>query len=131
MSQEEKELQAYYQRVLTLCNEEAAIREGGFYDVMYVNYDNPHMDTNRQYAFMRSSGKERILVVANFTDRDVQTEVKIPAHLFPHFGIAPKQDTVHAVDLLTGKKETIIFAPDALTTLHLPANGGKVLKFKL
>ena len=131
LSQEEKELQAYYQRVLTLCNEEAAIREGGFYDVMYVNYDNPQMDTNRIYAFMRSSGKERILVVANFTDSDVQTVVRIPAHLFEHFGIVSKKDTVNAVDLLSGKKEPITFAPDALTTLNLPANGGKVLKFKL
>lgn len=129
MSQEEKELQTYYQRVLSLCNDETAFREGLFYDVMYANYDNPFMDTNRLYAFMRSSGKEHILVVANFMDEDVHTQVKIPAHLFEHFGIALKKDTVNAVDLLTGKKEAIVFAPDALTALDLPANSGKVLKF--
>jgi len=131
MSQEEKELQTYYQRVLNLCNDETAFREGLFYDVMYANYDNPFMDTNRLYAFMRSSGKEHILVVANFMDEDVHTQVKIPAHLFEHFGIALKKDTVNAVDLLTGKKESIVFAPDALTALDLPANSGKVLKFKM
>ncbi|MBR4366843.1 MAG: alpha-amylase [Bacteroidaceae bacterium] len=131
MSQEEKELQTYYQRVLSLCNDETAFREGLFYDVMYANYDNPFMDTNRLYAFMRSSGKEHILVVANFMDEDVHTQVKIPAHLFEHFGIALKKDTVNAVDLLTGKKEAIVFAPDALTALDLPANSGKVLKFKM
>jgi len=131
MSQEEKELQTYYQRVLNLCNDETAFREGLFYDVMYANYDNPFMDTNRLYAFMRSSGKEHILVVANFMDEDVHTQVKIPAHLFEHFGIALKKDTVNAVDLLTGKKEAIVFAPDALTALDLPANSGKVLKFKM
>ena len=131
MSQEEKELQTYYQRVLNLCNDETVFREGLFYDVMYANYDNPLMDTNRLYAFMRSSGKEHILVVANFMDEDVHTQVKIPAHLFEHFGIALKKDTVNAVDLLTGKKEAIVFAPDALTALDLPANSGKVLKFKM
>jgi hypothetical protein len=131
MSQEEKELQTYYQRVLNLCNDETAFREGLFYDVMYANYDNPFMDTNRLYAFMRSSGKEHILVVANFMDEDVHTQVKIPAHLFEHFGIALKKDTVNAVDLLTGKKEAIVFAPDALTALDLPANSGKVMKFKM
>ena len=131
LTDEERSLQGYYQRVLHLCNEEAAIREGLFYDVMYANYDNTAMDTNRIYAFMRSEGKERILVVANFADEPVQTAVKLPAHLFEYLGMDTKKGKVNSVDLLTGKKEKMTIAPDALTELTLPANGGKVLKFKL
>ena len=131
LTDEERSIQDYYQRVLHLCNEEAAIREGLFYDVMYANYDNTAMDTNRIYAFMRSEGKDRILVVANFADEPVQTAVKLPAHLFEYLGMDTKKGKVNAVDLLTGKKEKLTIAPDALTELTLPANGGKVLKFKL
>lgn len=131
LSAEEKELQAFYQKVLALCNNEVAINDGLFYDVMYANYDNPLMDTNRQYAFVRSHKKERILVVANFADHEVQTAVKLPAHMFEYLHLNNEKTAVQVTELLTGKKEKMEIAPDALLHLVLPANEGVVLKFKL
>ena len=50
LTDKEKELQAYYTKVLNLCNKEKAIREGEFFDVMYANMDNSAMNIHRQYA---------------------------------------------------------------------------------
>lgn len=130
LSKEEKELQAYYTKVLNLCNKEKAFSNGAFFDIMYANYANTMMDTNRQYAFIRKSGKELILVVANFSDEPARTWVSIPSHAFACLDI-PTLNEVDTKDLLTGKKEKKSLIPDGTIYLELPANGGKVLKFKL
>lgn len=43
----EKWLRSKYKTILTACNQEKAIREGRFFDLMYVNYDNPSLNPHR------------------------------------------------------------------------------------
>jgi len=131
LTDEEKALQHYYDKVLTMCNKDKAIREGQFYDIQYANYDNELMDTNKLYAFIRKSGKELILVVANFSDEEQRTWVKIPAHAFEYLGIPTLSEKTECKELLTHSVEKHILVPDGTTYLEVPANGGKVLKFKL
>ena len=131
LTDEEKALQDYYRKVLSLCNKEKAIREGLFYDIMYANYENQEMDTNRQYAFLRKAKNELILVVANFDPHEVTTKVRIPADAFANMDIPTDKGAVKARDLLTGKYEEQVLAPDGLIHTSLPASSGKVLKFKL
>ena len=131
LSAEERQLRDYYRRVLHLANEEECFREGTFFDLMYANYDNDAMDTNRQFAFVRQRGKDLILVIAHFGDTSVESSVRIPADLFHHYGLTAKKQTFNATDLLTGKKETITFAPDQCVTTLLPPQGGKLLKIKM
>ena len=137
MTSEEKDLQDFYRKVLNLCNEEKAIREGEFFDIMYANYDNAMMNTHRQYAFLRKSGRDLILVVANFDDRGAHTSIRIPAHAFDYLGIPYEQtegkekSTRFAKDLLTGQAEEITLHPDSFIELTIPPLGGKVLKIKL
>ena len=58
-----------------------ALREGAFFDVMYVNYQSiSGFDPNRHYAFLRKTTDEAILAVANFSDQDISVGVKLPAH---------------------------------------------------
>ena len=130
LSKEEKDIQAFYAKVLNICNSEKAIREGQFFDIMYVNY-NEGMDEHRHYAFLRKSGKELILVVANFSDEPARMWTKIPAHAFDCMDIPVSNKPRDCKDLLTGKKETKTLIPDGTIYLEVPANGGKVLKFKL
>ncbi len=131
LTTEEKELQEYYRKVLKLCNEEKAIREGEFFDIMYANYDNAMMNTHRQYAFLRKAGRDLILVVANFDDRGAHTSIRIPAHAFEHLGIPYELFPRFAKDLLTGQAEEITLHPDSFIELTLPPLGGKVLKIKI
>ena len=130
LSADEKNLQSFYSKVLNIANKEKAIREGLFYDVMYVNH-NQTMNDNRQFAFLRKAGKDLIMVVANFDDKPARSWIKIPAHAYEILEIPTKQG-VESKDLLTGKKDTKCdLIPDGTIYVELPANGGKVLKFKL
>lgn len=130
LTQEEKELQAYYRRVLQLSNEEVALREGEFFDIMYANYDNPMMNTHRQFAFLRKAEDELIVVVANFSDQPAQSSIRLPQHAFDYLHLPQSFKARKAVDLLTGEKENVVLHPDYLLEVLLPANGGKVLKIK-
>lgn len=130
LTEEEKSLQKYYSRVLNICNSEKAIREGGFFDIMYVNRGEG-MDEHRQYAFLRKQDKDLIVVVANFADEPARSWVKIPAHAFDCLGIPAEEKERECKDLLTGKKEKKVLLPDGTIYLEIPANGGRVLKFKL
>jgi glycosidase len=131
LTAEEKKLRHYYDKVLGMCNKDKAIREGRFFDIMYANYDNELMDTNKLYAFLRKAGKELILVVANFSDELQRTWVKIPAHAFETLDIPAFTEKTSCKELLTHSTEKHILVPDGTTYLEVPANGGKVLKFKL
>jgi len=130
LNKEEKDLQSFYTKVLNIANKEKAISEGLFYDLMYVNYGQS-MNEHRQFAFLRSSGKDLILVVANFDDQPARSWIKIPAHAYEILNIPTKQG-VESKDLLTGKKDVKCdLIPDGTIYVELPANGGKVLKFKI
>lgn len=131
LSEEEKALQTYYTKVLNIANTEAAIAEGSFYDVMYVNYDNEKMDTNRLYAFLRKQGKELLLVVANFSEEPIKASVKLPAHAFEWLSIPTIAKPKQCTDLLTGNKEKKALIPDELVEVEIPANDAKVIKWTL
>lgn len=126
----EVQLQQYYSRVLTLCNEEAALREGDFYDLMYANLQNPHFNPGRQYAFLRRWEREMILVVANFDERDAEVEVNIPEHLFEFYGL-PQTKHVRSMSLMAGTPFHISFNSQEPTCMLVPAHSGRLLKFTL
>lgn len=131
LSKEEKELQNYYMTILNLCNKEKAIREGDFFDIMYANYNNNMMNEHRQYAFLRKSGHDLILVVANFEDKPARSWIKIPTHAFDCLGIKKEEKSYIAKDLITGKKIEKILIPDGTIYIEIPANDAKILKFKV
>lgn len=131
LTKEEKSLQAYYTTVLNLANSEASLREGMFYDLMYVNYDNEKMDTNKLYAFLRKKDKELTLVVANFSDEALKASVKVPAHAYEWLEIPSSEKSKVCTDLLTGKKEKHALMPDETIDIEIAANDAKVLKWKL
>lgn len=127
LTKEEKEIFNYYTKVLSLCNAEKAISDGQFYDLMYANYENQQMDTNRLFGFIRKEGDETILIVANFSDEPMQASVRIPAHAIEFLNM--KTGARFATELLTGATRTIDIYPDQTIDINAPANGGIVLKF--
>lgn len=93
-------LRNIYKTVLTACNKERALREGRFFDLMYVNYDNPTFNPHRQYVFMRSTAGETLMIAANFDSEKCDLAINIPDHAFDVLNI-PQGECV-ATDLLTG-----------------------------
>ncbi|SFL01085.1 alpha-amylase family protein [Proteiniphilum acetatigenes] len=87
LSGEEKELQQFYRQLITLCNREAALTDGLFYDLMPSNYENREFDSSRLFAFLRSDKKELLLVITNFDNRIQECTVHIPRHALTFFEI--------------------------------------------
>ena len=125
---EQQALYAYYNNIVKLCNSEAALREGTFYDLQYANYvaDNGY-NADRQYAFLRASGKEKMLIVANFADQDVHVGVRIPENAFAFMGL--REGLCSAHDLLSGEMQTLELRKDGAAFVEIPANNAVVLKF--
>ena len=125
---EQQALYAYYNNIVKLCNSEAALREGTFYDLQYANYvaDNGY-NADRQYAFLRAAGKEKMLIVANFADQDVHVGVRIPENAFAFMGLREGMCSAH--DLLSGEMQTLELRKDGAAFVEIPANNAVVLKF--
>ena len=78
-----------YRQVLTLCNKEGALREGDFFDLMYVNFDNEHFDAKHNYAFLRKYKNDLLLIAVNFNAWPANTEICIPQHAFDCWNMIP------------------------------------------
>ncbi|MDE6311072.1 MAG: alpha-amylase [Muribaculaceae bacterium] len=127
LSPQMEALRKLYARILKLCNAEPAIREGRFFDLMYVNYDNPQFNPHRQFAFLRSSAKETLVIIANFDHTEATVHVSIPRHAFTYLdlpeGVDPK-----ARELITGDVCSKTFASSEPFEASVPAHGAVVWK---
>ena len=128
LTKEQKSLREFYAKLLNLCNAEKAIREGSFYDLMYVNYENPAFNSDKQYVYLRKAGNEILLIVVNFDDKDVETSINIPAGVFEFLQVSPEKIR-EGVDLLTKEKSGSLLRPYNLFRTGLKANGGRIFKF--
>mgnify|MGYP002601486598 CR=1 FL=1 len=127
LTPQQKSLRALYRRILTLANSEAALREGSFFDLMYVNLENLGLNPHRHFAFLRHKDDETIVIVANFGNSDDDVDLIIPRHAFMSLdlpeGIDPK-----ARNLLEGGSEAKIFASTEPFRVHVPAHNAAVWK---
>jgi hypothetical protein len=91
LSDTQKALCDYYTKTVQLCNQSKAIREGKFYDLMYVNPGSEQFNPDKQYAYLRCHEDELLLIVANFDEKDVDVKVFLPAHAFEYFGLEERE----------------------------------------
>ncbi len=127
LSEEQRELRAFYQRLLTLARDNRAIQKGQMYDITYAQGEG--FNKQKHYAFLRHLGTETLLVVVNFHDREQEIQVRIPDDAFIYLGMDGKAKAT-ATDLLRGGKQTIVFQPDQPISITLPAWRGVILKIR-
>jgi hypothetical protein len=96
---------------------------------MYVNPLSWCFNPERQYAFLRKSDSEVLIVVVNFDSKDVSVEVKIPQHAFDYLQIPPSN--VHATDLLSGEAQKFNLSYDGNISMDIKAYYGKIYKFSV
>ena len=125
----EQELLAQYRSVLTLINREDALRSGSFFDLMYVNYNNPRFNPHRQYAFLRRGADAALLVVVNFDSQAVDVEVNIPRHAFDTLQMEPRK--CRATELLTGRRAAMSLTDSEPVRCALAAHGAAIWRFPL
>ena len=130
LTTQERELRHFYSTLLNICKKENSISNGKFFDLMYVNPVSDDFNPHRQYAFLRSDGKDAILVVTNFTDKPLYTAVNIPQHAFDYMELKTR-DGIQVTDLLSGQTFLTNLNPDSPIRVTVPAQSGVVLKLKI
>ncbi len=127
---QEIELREFYKKLLTICNQEPAIREGEMFDLMYVNYGGWMLNDQRHYAYLRKKDDNVVLIVANFSNSDARIGVKIPEHAFKYLNMNHKAEAP-GVDLLTGTQNVYQFLPEKICTVDVKANNSVIIKLNL
>ena len=128
LSDKEQWLRSMYRRILTLCNTERAIREGKFFDLMYVNYENPRLNPHRHFAFLRADGDELLVITVNFSDEEANVEINIPAHAFDYLDL--RRGNVVATELLTGQESVKTISDTTPFATHIPSHGEVIWKIR-
>lgn len=130
LSTQEQNLRGVYRRVLNLLNSEKALCEGKFFDLMYVNFQNPAFSPHRHYAFLRHSPADNttILVAVNFSDQPAQMAINIPALALEMFGIA--EGKVMATELISSRRASKTISSTTPFTTELAPWGATVWRFK-
>lgn len=110
LTDDEKQLREDYEKILRLCNSEKAISMGRFFDVTYVNYNNPKFNPHRHYAFLRNYDDVTLVIAVSFDKKSADVEINIPQHAFNLLEIP--QGYVSATELLTGVIEEKTLSSD-------------------
>ncbi|WP_304298289.1 alpha-amylase family glycosyl hydrolase [Porphyromonas gulae] len=106
-----------------------SVVQGNFYDLGYANQSNPYFRPDRQFAFLRHTSDEILLVVANFAPHEAEIRVNIPEHAFQTIQI--KDNTAFRLtDMLTGEKGIGCLTQYAPYPLDLPAYGYALHRFR-
>ncbi len=129
LTKETKALAIKYQQILRIANNEKAVYDGEFFDLMYVNPASRHFNPRSVYAFLRKSGNEVLMVMANFSCDGLDTRVVIPDHAFDYLGL--REMEVNAVDLLTGDEQTVMLERNGLFPADLKPYNVRVFKFSI
>ena len=124
----ERWLRDKYRTILRMCNSEKAISSGRFFDLMYVNYDNPTLNPHRQYVFLRSYADETLVIAVNFSNEPCKLNINIPGHAFDVLSL-PKGDCV-ATELLSKDMMRKTLSPDSPFVTEVAPNDAVVWKIK-
>ena len=126
LTPQESWLRNLYVKILTMCNSEPALRQGSFYDLMYVNLNHQGFNPHSIFAFLRSALGQTLLIVANFSQTAQTADVRIPADAFGMMRIEPGDD-IEVQDLLSQQTMHVSLHPGDETRVELPAKGAVIL----
>lgn len=129
LSEEERLLLQSYTRLLhDVCTLPSVI-QGNFYDLGYANQNNPYFRPNREFAFLRHTTDEILLVAANFAPHEAEIRVIIPEHAFQTMQIKDNAAFL-LTDMLSGENSIGCLTQYAPYPLHLPAYGYALHRFR-
>ena len=125
---DQKRLRNFYIRILTLCNTSPAIREGKFFDLMYVNPPSDDFNPDKQFAFMRYAENELLLIAVNFDERAVDVRIFLPEHAFDYFEI-DETCIRSAKEILSGADLHAPIKRNSAYPVHLQEYHASIIRF--
>ncbi|MBN8430406.1 alpha-amylase [Microbulbifer salipaludis] len=127
LSEAEQSLQRFYRTLLTFSQQSPALT-GKFFDLHQVNRSQGENYTDKLYSFARWAGDERLLVIANFADRDSTTSLRLPKALIEAWQLAPGKYTL-TNQLQQGSAEMVVRDDlSAAVSLDTPRLSGQILR---
>ena len=130
LNKNEKNIRAFYAKLLNICKNEKAIADGAFFDLMYVNFNNPGVNPHKQYAFFRKAGNELLLIIANFDETDADLRIHIPEHAFEYLDFTAG-GTYPCKELLSDKEYEKELSCEKTFDITVGKNSGVILKFEV
>lgn len=131
LSDDQRNLRAFYQQLNYLVIGSDAIQNGYFYDLQYVN-DNgqsPGYDAHQIYSYLRYTDRQKLLIVCNFSAYNTyDTVVQIPKAAFDTMALN-MANTYQFVDIFLTDTELDV-AGSAGVPLVLPPRSVRVLEIK-
>lgn len=100
LSESQKELRNSYKEILNASKNSVAIRKGHLIDLQQFNRTNSNYNVDKTYAFLRYVNNEKVLVIANFDNKAIETEIIVPNQVLTLLGV--KDLNVTAKDLISG-----------------------------
>ncbi|MGL4779461.1 MAG: alpha-amylase family glycosyl hydrolase [Bacteroidales bacterium] len=130
LSGRQKQIRQFYKSILNIAENEKAITEGLFFDLMYVNPSSEYFNQDKQYAFLRKYEDELILIVVNFDIYEQDCKVVIPKHAFDYLEIEERAE-IECKELLS--KMTLYQSLSVLAPFRtrVPAQSGVIWKIRL
>ncbi|MDR0686368.1 MAG: alpha-amylase family protein [Dysgonamonadaceae bacterium] len=128
LTAEERELQTFYVKMMQICNSSPAIREGRFFDLMYVNPAGRHFNPQYHFAWMRCYGEELVLIVANFDSSDADINIFVPENAFNYFNLHRPVFT-SATDMITGEISPAELKRNSSCPINVGKHNAKILRF--
>jgi len=110
LTSKEKWLRHLYSKILHLCNSEQAISQGSFFDLMYVNLNNPDFSPHSNFAFIRHYEDETLLIAVNFANSECHLKINMPALAFDMLNLPTGK--LKCRELLTGNTNAKEVSPE-------------------
>lgn len=121
-------LRNFYKKALSMCNEIEAIREGAFFDLMYVNLQNPEFDPHKMYSWLRYSKDEAILFLVNFGNSPMKVCLNIPELAFDMASL-PERD-IHTEDILWNRPVSFALKKNEPVKIKIGASDALIVRLR-
>ncbi|SOD79690.1 Glycosidase [Spirosoma fluviale] len=132
LTDDQRNLRAFYQRLNHLVNGSDAIQNGYFYDLQYVN-DNGQSagyDAHQIYSYLRFTDRQKLLIVCNFSQHQTyETTIAIPEAAFDAMGLNSSR-TLRLSDIFLTDIQFEAIGRRGIP-LELPPRSVRVLEIKL
>lgn len=128
LTSHEKWLRDFYGKVLQLCNMSPALREGEFFDLMYVNLHNPDFDPHSMFSWLRYCDEEALLILVNFAREERQVRINIPELAFNLAKLV--EDQIVTTDLLWGNSVKLRIERNVPLSLKIGASDALIIQLR-
>ena len=127
LTYDEKALADIYSKLMNFARTDKTV-SGQSYDLMYANPHSASFNPDRQYAFLRRSGRQLLVVVVNFDSLDRNLKLNIPEHAFEYLNLPDGKD-IEGEDILTGVSVAVRLSSQEPLSITVPKNGAAIFKF--